>query len=101
MAERMDERERPDGLVVRDEIARQEERLVQLATAKAVREERARERDALGQAARCIPSSGAQTGHDWRLPQLPQGLALNLAHALACDAQTPPDLIEPFGRRAV
>ncbi|MGH2412063.1 MAG: transposase, partial [Chloroflexota bacterium] len=51
LAERMDERERPDGLVVRDEIARREERLAQLAAAKAVLEERARERDALEQAA--------------------------------------------------
>ena len=47
LAEQMDERERPDGLVVRDEIARREERLAQLAAAKAVIEERARERDAL------------------------------------------------------
>jgi len=51
LAERMDERERPDGLVVRDEIARREERLTQLAAAKAVLEERARDRDALERAA--------------------------------------------------
>ncbi|MGH2409461.1 MAG: transposase [Chloroflexota bacterium] len=51
LAERLDERERPDGLVVRDEIARREDRLAQLAVAKAVLEERARERDALEQAA--------------------------------------------------
>jgi len=51
LAERMDERERPDGLVVRDEIARREERLAQLAAAKAVLEERAREREALERAA--------------------------------------------------
>jgi len=51
LAEQMDERERPDGLVVRDEITRREERLVQLAAAKAVLEERARERAALEQAA--------------------------------------------------
>jgi len=50
LAERMDERERPDGLVVRDEIARRAERLAQLAAAKAVLEERARERDALERA---------------------------------------------------
>jgi len=51
LAEQMDERERPDGLVVRDERARREERLAQLAVAKAVLEERARERAALEQAA--------------------------------------------------
>jgi len=51
LAERMDERYRPDGLVVRDEIARREERLAQLAAAKVVIEERARERDALERAA--------------------------------------------------
>jgi hypothetical protein len=51
LAEQMDERERPDGLVVREEIARREERLARLAAAKAVLEERARERDALEQAA--------------------------------------------------
>ena len=51
LAERMDERERPDGLVVRDEIARREERLTQLAAAKVIIEERARERDALERAA--------------------------------------------------
>ncbi len=55
----MDERERPIGLVAPDEIARQEERLVQLATAKAVREERARERDTVGQVARCALSPNA------------------------------------------
>ena len=51
LAERMDERERPDGLVVRDEIARREERLARLVAAKAVLEERARERATLEQAA--------------------------------------------------
>ncbi len=51
LAERLDERERPDGLVVRDEIARRDERLSQLAAAKAVLEERARDRTALEQAA--------------------------------------------------
>ncbi len=51
LAERLDERERPDGLVVRDEIARREDRLARLAAAKAVIEARARERDALEQAA--------------------------------------------------
>jgi len=50
LAERMDERERPDGLVVRDEIARREDRLAQLAAAKAVIEARAQERAALEQA---------------------------------------------------
>ncbi|MCA1598046.1 MAG: transposase [Chloroflexi bacterium] len=51
LAEQVDARERPDGLVVRDEIARREERLAQLAAAKVVLEERAREREALEQAA--------------------------------------------------
>ncbi len=51
LAERTDERERPDGLVVRDEIARRKERLARLAAAKAVIEERAWERDALERAA--------------------------------------------------
>jgi len=51
LAEQMDERERPDGLVVRDEIARRAERLARLAAAKVVLEERARERDALERAA--------------------------------------------------
>jgi len=51
LAERMDERERPDGLVVQDEIARRADRLARLAEAKAMLEERARERDALERAA--------------------------------------------------
>jgi transposase len=51
LAEQMDERERPDGLVVRDEIARREDRLAQLAVAKAVLEARAQERLAAEQAA--------------------------------------------------
>jgi len=51
LAERTDERERPDGLVVRDEIARREDRLAHLAATKAVLEERAREREALERAA--------------------------------------------------
>ncbi len=51
LAERTDERERPDGLVVRDEIARREGRLAGLREARAAYEERARERDALEQAA--------------------------------------------------
>jgi len=51
LAERTDERERPDGLVVRDEIARREDHLARLAEAKAVIEARARERDALERAA--------------------------------------------------
>jgi transposase len=50
LAEQMDERERPDGLVVQDEIARRADRLARLAE-KAVREERARERATLEQAA--------------------------------------------------
>ncbi len=51
LAERMDERERPAGLVVRDEIARREDHLARLAEAKALIEARARERDALERAA--------------------------------------------------
>jgi len=51
LAERTDERDRPDGLVARDEIARREGHLARLAAAKAVLEGRARERDALDQAA--------------------------------------------------
>jgi len=50
-AERLDERERPDGLVVRDEIARRADHLARLMEAKAVIEARARERDALERAA--------------------------------------------------
>jgi transposase len=51
LAERMDERERPDGMVVREEIARREDRLARLAEAKAVLEARAAERLAAEQAA--------------------------------------------------
>jgi len=51
LAERTDEREQPDGMVVRDEIARREDRLAHLAAAKAVLEERAREREAWERAA--------------------------------------------------
>jgi transposase len=51
LAERTDERERPDGLVVPDEIARREDRLARLAEAKAVLEARAAERLAVEQAA--------------------------------------------------
>ena len=51
LAEQLDERERPDGLVVRDEIARREDHLARLAEAKAVIEARAREHDALERAA--------------------------------------------------
>ncbi len=51
LAERMDERERPDGLVVRDEIMRREDHLARLTQAKAVIEARACEREALERAA--------------------------------------------------
>jgi len=51
LAERLDERERPDGMVVRDEIARREDRLARLAAAKAVLEARAQERLAAEQVA--------------------------------------------------
>src|SRR6266852_1526094 len=44
LSEQSDQREIPDGLVVREEIARREDRLARLATAKAVLEARAVER---------------------------------------------------------
>src|SRR5207249_1104350 len=50
LSEQLDQREVPDGLVVRDEIARREDRLVRLAEAKAVLEARAAERTAAEQA---------------------------------------------------
>ena len=50
LSEQSDQPEVPDGLVVRDEIARREDRLVRLAEAKAVLEARARERTAAEQA---------------------------------------------------
>ena len=50
LSEESDQSERPDGLVVRDEIARREDRLARLAQAKAVLEARAAERTAAEQA---------------------------------------------------
>src|SRR5437763_3382592 len=50
LSEQLDQREVPDGLVVREEIARREDRLARLAEAKAVLEARARERAAAEQA---------------------------------------------------
>lgn len=47
LSEQLDQSERPDGLVVREEIARREDRLVRLAEAKAVLEARAKERTAV------------------------------------------------------
>ena len=47
LSEQTDQQEVPDGMIVRDEITRREDRLAALAVAKAVLEERARERDAL------------------------------------------------------
>src|SRR2546429_8415481 len=44
LSEQSDQSERPDGLVVREEIARREDRLARLAEAKAVLEARAQER---------------------------------------------------------
>jgi transposase len=44
LSEQLDQREVPDGLVVREEIARREDRLARLAEAKAVIEARAQER---------------------------------------------------------
>lgn len=50
LSEQSEQPETPDGLVVRDEIARREERLARLAEAKAVLETRAAERAAAEQA---------------------------------------------------
>src|SRR5947209_13122648 len=50
LSEQSDQPEAPDGLVVRDEIARREDRLARLAEAKAVLEARAEERAAAEQA---------------------------------------------------
>ena len=50
LSEQSDQPEAPDGLVVRDEIARREDRLARLAEAKAVLEARAGERVAAEQA---------------------------------------------------
>ncbi len=50
LSEQLDQSERPDGLVVREEIARREDRLVRLEEAKAVLEARAKERVATEQA---------------------------------------------------
>src|SRR5438105_2336266 len=49
LSEQRDQPEAPDGLVVRDEIARREDRLARLAEAKAVLETRAAERTATEQ----------------------------------------------------
>ena len=51
LGEQADRGALPDGLVVADELARRQERLARLAEARAVLEARARERDALEQAA--------------------------------------------------
>jgi transposase len=51
LSERADQGDLPDGLVVSDEIAIRQSRLVRLAEAKAVLQARATERDALEQAA--------------------------------------------------
>src|SRR2546430_1297886 len=50
LSEQSDQREIPDGLVVREEMARREDRLVRLSAAKAVLEARATERAAAEQA---------------------------------------------------
>jgi transposase len=50
LSEQIDQREVPDGLVVREEIARREDRLARLAQAKAVLQARAQERAAAEQA---------------------------------------------------
>jgi transposase len=51
LAEQADQRAVPDGMVVAEEIATRQARLVRLAEAKAVLDERAKERDAAEQAA--------------------------------------------------
>jgi transposase len=50
LSEQLDQSERSDGLVVSEEIARREDRLIRLAEAKAVLEARAKERAAAEQA---------------------------------------------------
>src|SRR5437588_12525061 len=50
LSEQSDQREVPDGLVVRDEMARREDRLARLAQAKAVLQARAAQRTAAEQA---------------------------------------------------
>jgi multidrug efflux pump subunit AcrA (membrane-fusion protein) len=50
LSEQSDQRDIPDGLVVREELARREDRLARLAKAKAVLEARAAERAAAEQA---------------------------------------------------
>ena len=50
LSEQLEQRDIPDGLVVREEIARREDRLARLAKAKAVLEARAQERAAADQA---------------------------------------------------
>jgi transposase len=50
LSEHLDQSERPDGLVVSEEIARREDRLMRLVEAKAVLEARAKERAAAEQA---------------------------------------------------
>jgi transposase len=50
LSEQIDQREVPDGLIVREEIARREDRLERLKEAKAVLEARAKERAAAEQA---------------------------------------------------
>ncbi len=50
LSEQIDQREVPEGLIVREEIARREDRLARLKEAKAVLEARAKERVAVEQA---------------------------------------------------
>ena len=50
LGEQNEQPEVPDGLVVREEMARRQDRLVGLAEAKAVLEARAKEREAVEQA---------------------------------------------------
>ena len=50
LGEQSEQPEVPDGLVVREEMARRQDRLVGLAEAKAVLEARAKEREAVEQA---------------------------------------------------
>jgi hypothetical protein len=73
LAERSEGADRPEGLVVRNEIARRAGRLARLAEAKAVLEERARERAAQDQAVyeAKVREREAQAQHNGRQPRGP------------------------------
>jgi transposase len=80
LSEQREQQEVPDGLVVRDEIARRQERLARLAEAKAVLEARAQERVAaeqaeyeakLGQRAQRERTTGRRSGGRPPTPPVP------------------------------